>query len=241
MEFLVAKGVLPGFIGLLLVLVMSGIFYICQAVPVIKTEGVYPAVRPLTEAHFDFGQDLIEVKLVDPPSINRIVVFAYDGNGRQVAIIKPVTKGIVTIVPGDAADYRVNFKEPATVKDYEILRESHDAKERVDFFRIITEAKGSLRRYGMQECLYPVCTRCMEVCPVIKVGVIQMLVNPKGAFYPVIHLEGCPRSGLCFAVCKVDVIIHPSKMSKKIPGNPTPSDPIQMPTEEDLKTLFFGK
>ena len=61
------------------------ILYGFQTNPVIKTEGVYPGVRPLTTGQFHFYSDRIEVKLADPPPVGRIAVFAYDKEERQVA------------------------------------------------------------------------------------------------------------------------------------------------------------
>ena len=121
---------------LLLGIVLSAtlILYGFQTNPVIKTEGVYPGVRPLTTGQFHFYSDRIEVKLADPPPVGRIAVFAYDKEERQVVILKPVQGDTVTIFPGDLADYRVVFRNPYVVKDFEILRESHGFKGAIDFF-----------------------------------------------------------------------------------------------------------
>lgn len=199
---------------------LTGLCYIFQKSPEIVTEGLYPVVRA-TESSFAFNSDSIEITLHERAATDRIAVFAYDAENRQVVIIKPVQDCTKIVVrPEDSADYRVSL-EGETVNSSEILREIPGLRKNVDFFRLLVEAKATSRRYGVQDCLYPFCTRCMDVCPVIKQGVIKMRIDKNGAFYPAIHLTGCPRSGKCFAVCRVGAILSVSKAAgEKISTRP---------------------
>ncbi|AFM23515.1 4Fe-4S dicluster domain-containing protein [Desulfomonile tiedjei] len=200
--------------------VLTGFCYIFQKSPEIITEGLYPVVRA-TESSFEFDSDSINITLHEKAATDRIAVFGYDTQNRQVVMIKPVrncTK--IVIRPGDFADYRVSLEQDE-VKGSEILREVPGISKSVDFFKLLVEAKAASRRYGVQDCLYPFCTRCMDVCPVIKHGVIKMKIDKQGAFYPAIHLTGCPRSGKCFAVCRVGAILSVSKAAgEKISTRP---------------------
>lgn len=194
--------------------VLTAAFYASQQVPVIKTEGLYPVVRAPHRVSFTFEEDAVQISLQDNASAERIAVFAYDADQRQVVIVKPVEDGSkITIRSGDAADYRVSLEEGA-VKDVEIFREIPGLRTGVDFFRLLVEAKAASRRYGVQDCLYPICTRCMDVCPVIRQGVIKMKIDESGAFFPAIHITACPRSGKCFAVCPLGAIVSVSQAAK---------------------------
>jgi len=195
----------PGFILLLLVLVVTGVAYVCQSRHVVKYEGTYPAVKPMVKAEFSFRAEKVTIKLSEQPIWERVVVFVYDEEGRQVGILKPVYDQTVIIKPGESPDYRVSFTDGA-VDDFEIITKINGVYEGEDFFSLLTQARKSSRRYGVQECLYPFCTLCMDVCPVIKQGVIEMRVAKNGTIYPVINIGGCPRCGKCFEVCKVGVI-----------------------------------
>lgn len=206
---------------LLALLVLTGVFYAVQKTPEIKTEGLYPAVRATNRASFAFEPNFIEIKLGDKAPTERIAVFGYDSEGRQVVLVKPVQEGTkITIKRGEFADYRVTL-ENGKARSFEIFREIPGIRTGVDFFQLLVEAKAASGRYGVQDCLYPICTRCMDVCPVIRQGVITMKVDEQGAFYPAIHITACPRSGKCFAVCPLEAIVSVSKAAKdKIPTRP---------------------
>jgi formate hydrogenlyase subunit 6/NADH:ubiquinone oxidoreductase subunit I len=70
-----------------------------------------------------------------------------------------------------------------------------------NFLTLIRTARANGLRFGVQQCMYPVCTRCLEVCPVISKGVIQMNQAKNGAIVPSVIYGNCPRSGKCFTVC----------------------------------------
>ena len=122
-----------------------------------------------------------------------------------MAILKPVFDRKVTISRGDLADYRVNF-EQGVVTGYELLKKAYGLNTSEDFFRQLVRSRDQGRRFGVQECLYPACSMCMDVCPVIANGVISMPVRKDGRIHPVIHHGGCPRCGKCFKLCKMGVI-----------------------------------
>jgi len=200
--------------------VLTGLCYFFQNTPTIVTEGLYPVVRA-TNGTFAFSPDSIEINLREKAATERIAVFAYDAEQRQVVIVKPVLGGkTVRIKRGDLADYCVSL-EKDMVKGFEVFREVAGLRKGIDFFQLLVEAKAACRLYGVQDCLYPFCTRCMDVCPVIKSKVIEMKIDKNGAFYPAIHLAGCPRSGKCFAVCTVGAILSMRKAeTEKIPTRP---------------------
>ena len=196
----------PGFLLLLLLLVVAGIAYVCQAHHRVEYEGVYPAVKPLIQGDFSFTGDRVTIRLSEQPRWGRIVVFSYDEQNEQVCIVKPVYDQTVTIRQGEPPDYWVSFKDGA-VDDFEVIPKINGVHEGKDFLSFLTGAKALSRHYGVQECLYPFCTLCLDVCPVVKQGVIQMRATENGTLYPVIKIQGCPRSGRCFEVCKIGVIL----------------------------------
>lgn len=228
----------PGFILLLIMLVTAGVVYVCQAHNEVKYEGVYPAVRPLIQGKFSFMGDRVEIKLSENPVSERIVIFAYDKEGRQLCILKPVYDQTVTVRPGEFSDYWVSFTD-GVVDDFGVITKTRGFPQGEDFFSLLSQARASSRRYGVQQCLYPLCTRCLDVCPVIKHGVIKMHVCKDGRINPVIHIEGCPRCGKCFEVCKVGVIMKSTDVPMTTPKVTAPPEPIKMPTEKELEGLTF--
>lgn len=194
-----------GYLLLVAVVLVTITVYLGQTDLKQEFDGTYPEVIPAVEARFEFLHDRIEIKLSRDPAHPRILVFAYDEQGRQVTILKPVYDRKIIISQGDLADYRVNF-EQGSVDGYELLKKAYGLYTSTDFFRQLVCAKDNDRRYGVQECLYPACTMCMDVCPVIANGVIGMPVLKDGRIHPVIHYGGCPRCGKCFKLCKLGVI-----------------------------------
>ncbi len=201
--------------------VLTGICYFGQTRPLLKTEGFYPVVRAAKDASYQFSTDTVEITLQQNASLERIAVFAYDREQRQVVVVKPLRDGKkITVRRGDFADYRVTLDKD-TAASFEIFREIPGVRKGVDFFELLVEARAASRRYGLQDCLYPICTLCMDVCPVIKHGVIKMKRDEYGAFYPAIYLTGCPRCGKCFAVCKLGAIVSVrDAMKEKVPARP---------------------
>ena len=201
------KRLLGGLILGLFVTVTMVMVYFIQKDMVIKYEGAFAMVKPMIRGDFVFSEKGVEILLSETPLAGRMVVFAYDEKGDQVAILKPVYNGRVTLGPGEFADYRVRFANGA-VKGFEIIQKLDGVRDGEDFLHLLTRARDAAWRYGVQECLYPVCTICMDVCPVIAYGVIKMVVAEDGRINPVYSRQNCPRSGRCFEACKLGVIVR---------------------------------
>jgi ferredoxin len=205
-----------GFLLLLLVLVATALAYVAQASTGTRFQGSYPVVKPMVHATFRFQPQRVEIKLADTPlPAKRIVVFAYDENERQVCILKPVYDRTIVLTEDDHPDYRVRFKN-GKVDEYDLLHGHRGLGSRTNFLDLLNAAKESGRRYGVQECLYPLCTQCLDVCVVRKFFVLEMAVSEDGRIYPIFRNEGCPRCGKCMAVCNQYVICKPSDLPPKI-------------------------
>jgi len=196
---------MAGFIFLGLILAAGAVIYFCQVNRDSEYEGTYPGITPMIQAAFEFQDDRVVISLSDEPLLKRIVVFAYDDKNRQVGIIKPVYDKTVVLTPDEFPDFRVYFKEN-TVEGYEIVKKVKGVVNGEDFFETMKRARAASRRYGVQQCLYPICTICLDVCPVIQNGVIEMRLASDGRIHPFIHLGSCPRCGKCFEVCKLGVL-----------------------------------
>ncbi|SDT84265.1 NADH-quinone oxidoreductase subunit I [Desulfobacula phenolica] len=194
-----------GVLLLLLFVAIAGVVYVFQTDLKQIFPGTYPGVVPPIQAKFSFLKDRIKIQLSREPSSDRIVVFAYDEADRQVAILKPIYDRVVKIMPGDLADFRVDFtkgKNPG----FEVFKKANNLMEEVNFFDLMLAAKAGNLKFGVQECLYPACSMCVSACPVIANGVITMPRLEDGRIHPLIHHGGCPRSGKCFTLCKMGVI-----------------------------------
>ncbi|MDD5205220.1 MAG: 4Fe-4S dicluster domain-containing protein [Desulfobacterales bacterium] len=209
----------PAFLFMLIVLITTVIAYFVQAERKVKTEGFYPEIKAPVEGDFLFGDEEVVIEISSDPLWKSVVVFAYDEKECQVGIVKPVYDRRITIRESDLPDYRVATRGNR-VTGFEIINKSRDSKQVPSFLKILKGANESSRRFGLQECLYPVCTRCMDVCPVIQHGVIEMDILENGAVVPVVHLPGCPRCGKCFEVCKVGVLLNPTKIPASVEMKP---------------------
>lgn len=205
------------FLFILIVMITTVVAYVVQAERKMHTEGLYPEVKPLVQGTFTFSHDKIEIHMMEDPVWKRIVVYAYDEGVSQVGIVKPVYDRTVIITPDDYPDFRVKTNGNKVV-GFDVINNSNGALQGKSFFGILNDAKEGSRCFGIQECLYPLCTRCMDVCPVIQHGVIEMPILKNGAIHPLVHLPGCPRCGKCFEVCKVGVLLNPSKALDKGKG-----------------------
>jgi formate hydrogenlyase subunit 6/NADH:ubiquinone oxidoreductase subunit I len=233
----------PAFLFLLIVLTTTAVAYLVQSDRKMRTEGFYPEIKPPVEGSFHFKEEEVVIQVSSDPLWKYVVVFAYDDKDRQVGIIKPVYNRSITIRPNDRPDYRVSTKGNR-VTGFEIVIKSREPSHGERFLQILRQAGETSRRFGLQECLYPVCTRCADICPVIGQGVIEMPIQESGAIVPVIHLPGCPRCGKCFEVCKVGVLLNPSKIPDSVkkgaerPGS-TPESPPIPETSKDVKGFFY--
>jgi len=194
-----------GYLLLVTLLAVAAVVYWLQADLQQTFVSTYPEVVPPIAAKFNFLDDEIRIRLSRDPTHPRIVVFAYDDQGRQVAILKPIHNRGISIGRGELADYRVDVNRTG-ISGYQVLKKNYGVTQDDDFYRCLTEARAAGRSFGVQECLYPACTMCLDVCPVIADGIIKMPRLPDGRFHPVILHGGCPRCGKCFELCKLGVI-----------------------------------
>ena len=241
MENSTVKTSAAAFILLLLVLVATGLAYVLQASSSTKFEGTYPMVKPMVQGAFNFYPDRVEIKLAeDPLPVNRIAVFAYDSQDRQICILKPVYDRTVVLTRDNYPDYRVHFRN-AKVDGYDLLQGHVGFQEKMNFVDILNEAKESGRRYGVQECLYPICTRCLDVCVVRKFFVLDMVVAVDGTIYPIFRNAGCPRCGKCMKACKQGVICRSIDLPSMVPaGTGTETVPYKPPDlEKALEQMTY--
>ncbi len=224
----------PGFIMILLVLLATGTVLVFGKGDNAKNEGVYPVIRKPVQGDFVFKKDRVDIALShEPLETKQVVIFAYDEQGHQVGLVKPVYERKVTIRSVDVHNYRVFFRG-GKVSAYEINRGNR--KQCVPFIDILLQARESGRRFGVQECLYPVCTRCMDVCMVDTYSVIEMKTLEDGAIFPVFHNEGCPRCGKCIVACKQKVICNSRELPPTV--NPEKMDEVE-PTFDNLEHITY--
>lgn len=218
-----------GFILVLIIFLASVLVYFAQASGGKKYEGTYPVIKPLAKGSFAFYPDRAEIRISGAPlPVKRIAVFAYDEKGRQVCVLKPVYDGLVVVTARDMPDFRVRFRN-GKEDGYEMLSGGR-LQNQTGFLEILTRSRDSGRRYGVQECLYPVCQRCLEVCVVRKSFVLEMAVESDGTLYPVFKSEGCPRCGKCIAACSQRVICR----SRDLPAQVLPGSGKDAPVTEPL-------
>ncbi len=222
-----------GFIILLLVLLSASLAYVFQTEETMKTEGLYPEVKPMAKSKFEFAADKVLIRLEEDLPWKRIVVFAYTAQGWQMGIVKPVYNRQVVILPGDSPDFAVMVKDGIPT-GFKVFQGGGETGKEGDFLGLLRKARESSLRYGVQECLYPLCTRCLDVCPVIKYGVVQVRVSEDGTIYPSVNIQNCPRCGKCFEVCKLGILLNPRKVpspSRRTTSHVRPMTPETLEAE----------
>jgi len=164
-------------------------------------ESTYPGIMPSMKVSSSFNADEVILALPqDAPPLDSLVVFVYAADGSQYGMIKKVRNGTIRITGRDYPEYQAVFRG-AAVEGYRIFRRVNGKADVTDFLTLLQEAKIGNLRFGVQQCMYPVCTHCLVVCPVISKGVIEIHQTEGGQIVPVVLYGGCPRSGKCFAVC----------------------------------------
>ena len=163
-------------------------------------EGTYPGIRGIIEPEYEFREDRVILRLNEPVETGRLVVFVYDAEGNQYGMLKEVRNGMITVTPGDFPEYMARFRG-TRVEGYKIFKRVNGRGEGEPFLDLLRRAGAQQLRYGVQQCMYPVCTRCLDVCPVIAKGVIRMHQARGGQIVPEVLYGACPRSGKCFTVC----------------------------------------
>ena len=189
--------------GLVLFFCLLGTGFIIQRFQTPDTtvyEGTYPGIRGIIEPQYSFKEKEILLNFDENVTVDALVVFVYDDEGCQYGMMKILRDGVIRITEQDFPEYQAVFKG-TVVEGYRIFRRVNGKSEVRDFFSLMQDAKARNLRFGVQQCMYPVCTRCLEVCPVISKGVIEMHQAEGGQILPFVLFGSCPRSGKCFTVC----------------------------------------
>lgn len=200
MELFRRKSPLAGILFVIAVLVITFVIRQFQKPDVTVYEGTYPGIRGVIEPRYEFAGDRIILRFDEAVESGRLVVFVYDGQGNQYGMLKDIRDKSITITPGDYPEYQAFFKG-AVVEGYKVFKRVNGRGEGEPFLELMRRAEAERLRYGVQQCMYPVCTRCLDVCPVIGKGVIRMQQAKGGQIVPKVLFGSCPRSGKCFTVC----------------------------------------
>jgi len=163
-------------------------------------EGTYPGIQGIIEPQYSFNEREILLKFDATVSTDALVVFVYDDEGCQYGMMKSIRDDTIRITEQDFPEYQAVFNGKV-VEGYRIFRRVNGKPEARNFFSLMQDAKARNLRFGVQQCMYPVCTRCLDVCPVISKGVIEMHQAEGGQILPFVLFGSCPRSGKCFTVC----------------------------------------
>jgi ferredoxin len=180
--------------------------------------GNYPRFAAPVEAGFEFVDQQVRIRVPNELNDLRVLVFAYDPQGHMQAVVKPVENGTIEVNQGDYSDIEVRFDKDDQVAGFEMLKRMDSYTRRLDMFNALKDARANGRRIGIQRCLYPVCTRCIEGCRSVISGgdlPLEMRKGKDGAIRPVYYKGKCPRCGKCFVWCPVKVITMSDSLSGK--------------------------
>ena len=197
---------------ILIVLITAGIYF-GRKVWDEYFPGDYPMVVPTVKAEFSFSENEIRVDLSGTTKSGRIIVYAYSSNSTFYGILKPINNNTLFIRKNDFADFAVPVRR-GEIGNSHFLKKMDRYVKKVDMFRIIKDSSESGRNFGVQNCLYPICTKCTDGCKSVIHGgdlPIVMKVMKNGEIMPEFSRGKCPRCGKCFIWCPSGVI----KRSKK--------------------------
>jgi len=166
----------------------------------------YPDITPLIQGEFLFSAERVIIQVSDTLPTGRMLVFAYDENGNQWSILKPVYENEITITRDEETDFKVFISPAGNIENHEFLKGKENSKRETNFYRLLVHAKERGYKYGVQECLYPMEQRCVDVCPVRDRELITFHVFEDGRIGPKIDVWGCPRTGLCIHYCPQGII-----------------------------------
>lgn len=172
--------------------------------------GSYPSFESPIEATYTFAGSTATIAVPNQLNGLRVIVFAYDSSGRMFGILKPVSNGAVTVKHGDYADVEIRT-EGRRVLGYDLLKRMDSYLRQVDMFDLLKDAQAKGRLHGIQRCLYPLCSRCLDACKSVISGgdiPLEMEVGPGGQIHPIYSRGKCPRCGKCFTWCPVQVITN---------------------------------
>jgi ferredoxin len=178
--------------------------------------GNYPKFAEPVKAGFQFTEHQVRIRVSEELNDVRVFVFAYDSRGHMLAVFKPVENGAVEVNQGDWSDLDVRFDKDDRVAGFEMLKRMDSYIRKVDMFASLKEAKANGRPTGIQRCLYPVCTRCIEGCRSVISGgdlPLEMRRGEDGAIRPLYSKGKCPRCGKCFVWCPAEVITKSDSLS----------------------------
>lgn len=186
----------------------------------------YPDIIPHIRGEFQFAAPQVNIRISDTPITRRMLVFAYDEKGTQFLIVKPAYENIITITPDDEADFKVFVSAAGNIEGYEDLKGKRNSQARINFYRLLLNAKEKGYKHGVQECFYPMEQRCVDVCPVKDTSLFTFQVFEDGRIGPTIDTWRCPRSGLCIHYCPQGIIRNVAEriIKEGKEGNPHPTD-----------------
>ena len=202
----------------LIILFLTISAYIIQQTIYENFPGNYPKFASPVEAEFNFGNKQARIHVPSELDGLNVFVFAYDTQGHMQALVKPVLNGAVQVSRGDYSDINVKFGENGEVTGYGMLKRMDGYTREIDMFDALKEAKTNGRQIGIQRCLFPVCTRCIDACKSVISGgdlALEMRKGLDGAIRPIYSKGKCPRCGKCFVWCPVAVITGTSSLLGK--------------------------
>jgi ferredoxin len=180
--------------------------------------GNYPRFAAPVQAGFEFVNQRVRISVPDQLNDLRVLVFAYDSRGHMQAVVKLVEDGNIEVSEGDYSDIDVRFDKGGQVAGFEMLKRMDSYTRELDMFKTLKDARANGRQTGIQRCLYPACTRCIEACRSVISGEdlpLEMRRGEDGAIVPVYSKGKCPRCGKCFVWCPVNVITKSDSLSGK--------------------------
>jgi formate hydrogenlyase subunit 6/NADH:ubiquinone oxidoreductase subunit I len=231
-SFFRTRSALPSFALLIITLITGFVVQRFQNPDPMVFEGTYPGIRGLITPSYVFGDNDILLRLDEPVSTRQLVVFVYSADGSQYGMFKDVRDGVIRITEDDFPEYQAVFAD-TKVEGYRIFRRVNGKADVEDFLSLMREAKASGLRFGVQQCIYPVCTRCLVACPLINRGVIEMRQAENGQILPFVYYGGCQRSGKCFAVCGVGAIYRVNMLHVQV----NPENTVKLETVLEPRVL----
>lgn len=170
--------------------------------------GEYPMVVATAKLEFTAGENELNLKLSGTTKNGNIIIYAYGPDGNFYGMLKPVKDLSIKVRKGDNADFMVQIYGREIGK-ISFMKKMDRYIRKVDMYDLIIEARKHEWNYGVQNCLYPVCTRCTDGCKsVVSIErlPIIMSVMDNGEIMPVFRKGGCPRCGKCIVWCPSGVI-----------------------------------
>ena len=179
--------------------------------------GDYPLIAQPIETTAVFYDDRVEIIVPGRMKLGRLIVFAYDDRSNYIGILKPVEKNLVIVRKGDYADFTAPVKGD-TVKEVVFLKKIDRYVKKIDMYDALVYARDNKLRNGVQRCLNPICTRCVEACKSVistyEIPIV-MTVKPEGYILPVFSKGRCPRCGKCFMFCPTGSLMNPTEVQQE--------------------------